>query len=162
MSNKFKNMILNDWNNLNHPLVDSLQLLRKIILSCYDLGEETGTPTIIHFKDENTDTLISLSIADGIPSIRFEFNQSTAGFFNAVFKCTSLTYDELSELSGDDIALVLDMFSDDYHVRKQNLMFCNFSSVGGCLLSVYLDPIDESVVDLIVYLLSKNGAATLK
>jgi hypothetical protein len=54
------------------------------------------------------------------------------------------------------------MFSDDYHVKKQNLMFCNFASVGGCLLSVYLDPIDESVVDLIVYLLSKNGAATIK
>jgi hypothetical protein len=162
MNEKFKHLILNEWRGSNDSLTESLKSLRGIVLSCYDLGKENYNPTNIHFKDESTGTQTSLSIADGIPGIRFEFNQSTSAFFNTLFKSINFTYDDLSELNGNDISILLDMFSDDYNVRKQNLMFANFASVGGFFLTVYLDPINKNVVDLVAYLLSQHSSTSMK
>jgi len=161
MSVEFKNRMLNEWIGLDESLVDSLELLRKIILSCYDLGKEEKTSTIIHFKDDLADAEISLSIADGTTSIRFEYTQATSNTFNSLFENTGLTYDALPDLEVGDLALVMDMLADDFFIRKLNLQFHNFASVGSFYLSVRLDPIDEYVIDLISQLLSKNSSATI-
>ena len=158
MSEKFKHFILNNWHGSEGTLTDALDSLNEIISSCYDLGEERVATCAVHFEDETTGASMSLFTTDGKPKIQFEFNDSTSEFFNAVFESTGLTYDQLPTLDDNDIALVKEMFSDDYRMRKQNLTFVNFPSAGGFFLSVHLDSIDENTVDLIAYLLSQYSS----
>ena len=161
MSDKFKHLILNNWYTPQNSLLDALNSLRDITLSCYDLGKERRSPTIIHFESKASYTSVSLLITDGVPGIRFEFSQSTSAFFDKIFEPVGLNYEYLSQLDGNEMSLLIDMFSDEYNVRQQDITFANFASSGSFFLTVNLDSNDENAVDLAALLLSQHSSIAI-